>query len=196
MRVYLVRHASHSLLGRVLCGRAVDVGLNAEGNRQARALGEYFERERTDVLQTSPQRRARETAAVIGVALECMPEIAAPLDEHDAGDWAGRGFETLANDARWRAWNERRGSVRPPQGESMRELQQRVIAHVEAMRTQPIDSAIMVSHADPIRAAIMHYRGIGLDDFLEVQVEPANIHLLQFSETDVEVSSISIMASA
>ena len=44
------------------------------------------------------------------------------------------------------------GSARPLHGETMRDLQQRVVEHLEAIRSEPIASAIMVSHAEPIRA--------------------------------------------
>src|SRR5436853_4395177 len=119
MRIYLVRHASHSLLGRVLCGRAIDVGLNAEGCREARALGDYFARERVDVLQASPRRRAVETAQMIAARVRCEMQIAPAFEEHDAGEWAGRDFAALARDPRWGAWNEQRGAMRPPGGETM-----------------------------------------------------------------------------
>jgi broad specificity phosphatase PhoE len=196
MRIYLVRHASHSLLGHVLCGRAIDVGLNPEGRRQACALADCFAHERIDLLQTSPRRRARQTAREIGIATECFSEPVSALDEHDSGDWAGLRFHTLAQDPDWRVWNEQRGSARPPRGETMRDLQQRVVEHLEAIRSEPIASAIMVSHAEPIRAAIMHYRGIALDDFQQVQVEPASVHVLDLTRINAEIRSFNTMAMA
>jgi len=33
----------------------------------------------------------------------------------------------------------------------------------------------MVSHAEPIRAAVLHYCGLPLDDFARIAVEPASI---------------------
>ena len=196
MRIYFVRHAAHSLLGRVLCGRAVDVGLNAEGARQAFALAEWSLGERVDLIQCSPQRRARETAEPIAAAFGLVSELAPALDEHDTGEWAGVHFEALARDDRWRAWNERRAMVCPPRGESMRELQSRIVGHIESMRTQRTKGAIMVSHAEPIRAAIMHYRGVALDDFHRVQVEPASIHVLHLNDGSAEICTTSLMAMA
>src|SRR3954470_1149530 len=125
MRIYLVRHASHSLLGHVLCGRAIDVGLNAEGRRQAYALADYFAHERIDLLQTSPRRRARMTALEIGITTECFSEPVSALDEHDSGDWAGLRFHTLAQDPDWRVWDEQRGSAPPPPGGNLAGLQKR-----------------------------------------------------------------------
>src|SRR3954452_3722397 len=196
MRIYLVRHASHSLLGHVLCGRAIDVGLNPEGRRQACALADCFAHERIDLLQTSPRRRARQTAREIGIATECFSEPISALDEHDSGDWAGLRFQTLARDKNWRVWNEQRGSARPPRGETMRDLHKSVGEHLEAIRGERSESAISVSNAEPIRAAIMHYRGIALDDFQQAQVEPASIHVLDLTRTNAEIRSFSTMAVA
>jgi len=196
MRIYLVRHASHALLRRVLCGRVVDIGLDEGGKAQAQALGGYFSRERIDLLQTSPRRRAQETASAIGAVAGRSAELAPALDEHDAGEWAGLEFAALARNERWQAWNEERRAVRPPRGESMRELQWRVVDHIEDTRAQQIECAVMLSHAEPIRAAIMHYRGVALDDFLQVEVEPAGIHMLHVSRTTVEVHRLSTMAIA
>jgi probable phosphoglycerate mutase len=196
MRIYLVRHATHSLLGRVLCGRTIDIGLDADGERQARSLAAWFANEPVDTVQTSPRRRARETAEPIASGLTLIAETVPALDEHDAGEWAGLDFETLARDGRWRAWNERRGTVCPPGGESMGELQRRVVEHIEDMRSRKLDSAVMVSHAEPIRVALMHYQSVALDDFQAVQVEPTSIHMLHLDGRSVKVRTISLMAMA
>jgi broad specificity phosphatase PhoE len=196
MRIFLVRHATHSLLGRVLCGRTIDIRLDAEGVWQTRALAAWFANEPVDLVQTSPRRRARETAEPIASRFGLTAETVPALDEHDAGEWTGADFETLARDERWRAWNERRGSVRPPAGGSMRELQARVLHHIEDVRSRKFGSAIMMSHAEPIRAALMHYRHIALDDFHRVHVEPASIHMWDLGRDSVEVHNISLMAMA
>ena len=159
-------------------------------------LADYFAHQHIELLQSSPRRRALETAQAIAARMPCDIQIARAFDEHDAGEWAGRDFAALARDPRWRAWNARRGSMRPPDGESMSELQQRVINHIEELRAGEIDDAVIVSHAEPIRAAVMHYRGIALDDFHRIEIEPASITLLQMTPSAVDVSTIGIMEPA
>jgi broad specificity phosphatase PhoE len=189
MRIHLVRHASHSLLGRVLCGRSTDIGLDAAGHLQAEALARHFAT--SDVphialLQCSPRRRARETAEPIAASLGIALQIEPAIDEHDAGAWSGRSFEDLETDPRWRAWNTARGSNSPPGGESMGSLQLRIISHLETLAAEnPLGAVVMVSHAEPVRAALMHYRGIPLDDFQRVEVAPAGIATLDISPTGV-----------
>jgi broad specificity phosphatase PhoE len=178
MRIYLVRHASHDLIGKILCGRSVDPALNQRGHHEAAALARILGAERIDLVRTSPRRRTRETAQAIAERIGCELELARALDEIEVGDWSGLSFEELARDENWHSWNGRRGSTRPPHGESMRELQQRIVAHLEELAELPIRSAVLVSHAEPIRAALMHQRGIALDDFHRVEVAPASISII------------------
>jgi broad specificity phosphatase PhoE len=181
MRIYLVRHASHDLIGEILCGRSVDPALNERGQAEATALARSLSAERIDLVQSSPRRRTRETAQAIADRIGRGLEVTPALDEIEVGDWSGLSFEELAPDESWHTWNARRGSTRPPRGESMRELQHRIVAHLEELAELPIRGAVLVSHAEPIRAALMHQRGIALDDFHRVEVAPASISIIDMT---------------
>ena len=176
---YLVRHAAHDLVERVLAGRKLDVALNAHGHRQAEALARQLAQEPITHVISSPRKRARQTAEPIAQAHGLSLGIAAQIDEHDAGLWAGQEFEMLKRDPRWRLWNEHRGEVRPPAGESMRELQIRVVGYIDRLAARfPAGSIVLVAHAEPIRAALLHERGLPLGAFMQVEVPPASITTL------------------
>jgi broad specificity phosphatase PhoE len=171
---HLVRHGANDLAERVLCGRKLDLPLNADGRLQAEALARRFCVEPVTQVISSPRRRARQTAEPIAAALNLPLAIAAQLDEHDAGIWSGQSFADLARDPRWRFWNERRHEVRPPAGESMVELQIRMLRYLGALALHyPNDSIVLVTHAEPIRAALLHERGLPLKDFWCVDVPVA-----------------------
>jgi broad specificity phosphatase PhoE len=186
--VYLVRHAVHSAVDHVLVGRNQQVGLSSEGFWQAGCLAEYFSRMRIRVVQTSPQLRARQTArAIAGVTHRAFP-IVPHIDEIDAGDWTGRRFDELANDPRWQRWNSDRASARMPNGESMQEVQERIcrhLAHVAA--AYPDQRILMVTHAEVIRAAILRFRGMALQDFVRVPIDPASVTTISLRRNGGEV---------
>jgi broad specificity phosphatase PhoE len=183
--IYLVRHGSHSLLDRVLCGRLEDVSLSAEGVDQARALAWRFAAMPIDVVQSSPRRRSRETAKPIAERHALAVECANDMDELDAGEWSGLTVEALACDPAWHEWNVRRGSTRPPRGESMQEVQTRAVAHVERTMRQGA-TAVIVTHAEPIRAVLLHYRKMPLERYSEIEVPPASITSLRASRAGVD----------
>ena len=173
---HLVRHATHDLIGRVLAGRKVDVGLNLEGLRQANLAAEQLASEPVAQVISSPRRRARQTAEPIAAAHGLSLGIAPQIDEHDAGLWAGQEFETLERDPCWALWNEKRTEVRPAAGESMHELQVRIVSYLDRLTARyPNETIVLVSHAEPIRAALLHQRGIPLSDWMQVEVPLASV---------------------
>jgi len=164
------------------------VGLSPAGHEQASRLARQFADDRIDLVESSPQQRARETAQPIADALGVALRSDAGLDEIDLGEWTGSPFDRLGDDPRWRVWNERRGTSRPPGGESMRELQLRVVGYLERLRLSD-KNAVIVSHAEPIRAAILHYREIALDAFASIAIDPASVTVLSMGRRGVDVSA-------
>jgi probable phosphoglycerate mutase len=162
------------------------VGLSRAGHEQASHLAQQLAKVPVDFVESSPRRRARQTAQPIAGALNIALRISAEMDEIDVGEWTGASFGRLDDDPRWHDWNGRRATSRPPQGESMRELQIRIVEHLEGVR-QSGRNAVIVSHAEPIRAAILHYRGISLDAFASVAVEPASVIVLEMNGSGVHV---------
>lgn len=194
---FLVRHATHRSVGRVLVGRAPGVRLDKEGAEQAERLAARLVREHVDMIQSSPRERAQETAAPIGRRCGLRVNVDPALDEIDFGDWTGRPIAALDGDLRWERWNARRSEGRPPCGESMRELQARVIGHLEAIRSaMPNARVVMVSHAEPIRAAILCCLGIPLDGFGRVDIAPASITTIAFGERGRDVMAFNQSVAA
>jgi broad specificity phosphatase PhoE len=181
MQLHLIRHGHHALLGHVLCGRMPAVGLDAQGRQQMLEIAELIGHRAPLAVQSSPQRRAVQSAEIIAANFGLPVEIVSAFDEIDLGFWTGAQFKDLASDSRWQAWNERRGSARPPGGESMSALQARVVRHIEQLESQHSDvTIVIVSHAEPIRAALMHYLNVPLDQFHTLDIDPASISTIQF----------------
>ena len=64
------------------------------------------------------------------------------------------------------------------------------VAAVEFWRAQIDEAAVLASHGDVIKSIIAHYVGIEFDDFQRIQVAPASITRIEFSETDAEVTPL------
>jgi len=179
--VFLVRHGAHDLLGRVLAGRMSGVPLNAEGQRQADRVGRRLAREALSGLFTSPSERAHGTALPLSALSGLPARVAEAFHEIDVGDWTGLGFEALAADPAWAAWNERRGTARCPGGESFDEVQRRAVAGLRVIAQQHPDGRIAVfSHADVIKAMLMDLLGIPLDGHGRFDIDPGSISTAVF----------------
>jgi probable phosphoglycerate mutase len=188
--IHLVRHGHHALLGLVLCGRMAGVQLDDLGCRQMARCAELI-RPIPSAIQASPQPRARQSAAILAWHFRLPVKIVPAVDELDYGEWTGQPFAALTNSPRWTEWNEKRGTSYPPNGESMRVLQQRIVEYVEQLGQDRTDGTIVVvSHAEPIRAALLHYAGIPLDSFLSVELDPASISTLTVGKTGIRIAQI------
>ncbi|WP_035641378.1 histidine phosphatase family protein [Bradyrhizobium sp. ORS 375] len=184
--IHMIRHGHHPLLGRVLCGRMQGVELDDQGRREVEICAALIEP--PSLIQSGPQLRALQTADILAGRYRLPVEIAPALDELDAGDWTGRSFAELEIDPAWRQWNEKRASSTPPNGESMAAVQQRIVSHISHLcRNRSGERIVLVSHAEPIRAAIMHYARIALDDFHSVEVAPASISTLIADSTGIKL---------
>jgi probable phosphoglycerate mutase len=188
--IHLVRHGHHALLGRTLCGRMNGVMLDDIGceemARCAITIGPL-----PALIQSSPQRRCMQSACILAAHFRLPIEIVPALDELDYGEWTGRSFEELSQDPHWSRWNRRRGSTRPPGGESMRSLQNRVVGHLEQLRSDRLaGTVIAVSHAEPIRAALLHYGHMRLDDFLSIEIDPSSISSLRVDSRGFRITGI------
>lgn len=188
--IHLVRHGHHALLGRTLCGRINGVTLDDIGcEEMARCAANL--RPRPDLIQSSPQRRCMQSACILAVHFGLPVEIVPALDELDYGEWTGRSFEELGRDPQWSRWNSERGSARPPGGETMRSLQNRIVDHLEQLRNDSsAGTAIAVSHAEPIRAALLHYARMRLDDFLAIEIDPSSVSSLTADRGGFRITGI------
>ena len=172
----LVRHGAHGRLGRHLDGRRPGVHLSDEGRGQAQSLAGRLARRlagRVTAVQSSPLERARETAEPIAAALGLPVTLDPGLVEIDLGDWSGRSFEELQP---LEAWNSARSTARTPAGDTMRAAQARILDRIDALRiAAPEGTYVLVSHADPIKAALVYALGLSLDDLPRFEVSPASL---------------------
>lgn len=192
--IHLVRHGAHAEAGRVLTGRGGDHPLAPIGADQARWAAERL-RDVT-LVHTSPQRRTRETAAVIGAAFGQEPVLVDALNEVDFGDWTGRVIADLDGDPVWDQWNASRGSAQVPNGERMTDAVGRAVAHLDALGRPDRSGAIVcVSHSDIIRGVVARYLGLSLDRMLSFDVDPGSITSLVVGDWGGRLLALNVHAA-
>jgi broad specificity phosphatase PhoE len=176
---FLVRHATHDRVGRILCGRMPGVFLGEQGRRETTRLADRFSGSGLAAIRTSPLERARETADPIASRCDLAAETCDGITEIDFGAWTGQSFGSLSDDPEWVRWNESRGTSRPPGGETMQQVQSRILSAMESLRRRYGEaSVLLVSHGDVIKAAILHHLGLSLDHYGRFDIDPASISTL------------------
>ncbi|MBV9636039.1 MAG: histidine phosphatase family protein [Methylobacteriaceae bacterium] len=191
-----VRHAAHDDVGGFLAGRMPGVRLGAAGRAQAARLAERLRREEFDTIHSSPRERTTETAQAISAATAAPVETAPDLDEVDFGTWSGRGFDELDADPLWRQWNGARSLTRTPGGETMHDVQARVLRLMERLSAKhPERTIVLVSHAEVIRAAVSFHLGLPIDAWQKFDIAPASITKLAVGEEGAKLLGLNEVVS-
>jgi probable phosphoglycerate mutase len=181
-RLVLVRHAVTAQTGPMLSGRAPGIDLSDRGREQAAALGGRLAVLKVDAVYASPIERTMQTAAAVARHhdLDVLP-----LDgviEADYGEWTGGKLVDLAKTDLWKTVQRAPSRARFPNGESLAEMQSRMVTALEDVVSRHTGQlVVVVSHADPIKAAIAHYTGLHLDLFQRIVVSPASVTVFELS---------------
>lgn len=176
---FLIRHAENDFAGKRLAGWMPGVHLNEEGRAQAARLAGRLAGSGISALYSSPLERALETAAPLAARLGLTVQVRDALGEIRFGEWTGRHLQDLEQDLSWRNFNAFRSSTRAPGGESMLDVQHRMVAEMESLRGRHGDEKVAIlSHGDAIRAVVLHYAGIPLDLMHRIEIGTASVSII------------------
>ncbi len=171
-----IRHTEHEAGPHVLIGRTPRVSLTPEGRAHAAAVAERLSRVPIAAIYASPVDRARQTAEVLAARLGLEITIEEGLTEVDFGEWTGKSFADLDHTPEWRAWNASRSTQRASGGETMLEVQSRLLNAAHRIYNRHRDGVVaLFSHGDPIRAAAAYWLGVPLDLFLRIRIDLGSI---------------------
>ena len=156
-----------------------EVPLSERGIEQAHALAEQAAAEAAPIvaLYTSPQRRAAQTAEIVGERLGLEPRPDERLKEVDVGDWQDRLKDDVERDEpeAWAAFRRAGDDFRFPGGESFAEQQERVVAALVDVTQRGELPALLVCHRGVVRCALAHTHRRGLDTYHEWKVPNAEL---------------------
>ncbi|MBV9254309.1 MAG: MSMEG_4193 family putative phosphomutase [Actinobacteria bacterium] len=177
-----VRHGQTPTTGAVLPGRAPGLHLADAGKEQAAAAAERLAKvKNVAAVYASPLERTRETAAPIAKALGLKVQTDRGLLECDFGEWTGKPLKELMKLPEWKAVQRYPSSFRFPGGESFSEMQTRITDTVARLgRKNPGQALVLVSHADPIKAAVAHAMGTHIDLFQRIVISPFSVTVIAY----------------
>ena len=160
---HFLRHGEHGLLGKVLAGRMPGVGMTERG-------------------------RAEIVSARLGLPIEFRDDLL----ELDFGEWTGATFDAIRADPRWQAWSTQRSLAAIPGGESMRAVQQRIVAAMIELNERHLhETIVLASHGDVIRAALLYALGMPLDFYNRIEIGQGSISTIQIHPGGIRVLAVS-----
>ncbi len=175
MTMWIVRHGrTEANASGLLLGHA-DPDLDDLGRLQADQIAAFLPRPHRVV--SSPLARARQTASVFDVEVEIDDRFI----EVDYGDFDLAPLSSVPAEV-WQQWLSD-VEYRPPNGESMAEMFERVRGGLDDLASSALDAdLVIVSHVSPVKASLCWALGVGPMALSRSKVGQASITRIEITD--------------
>ena len=193
MRLLLIRHGQTDYnVARLIQGAGIDAPLNDVGHSQAKKIGERISGVGVDYIYSSDQLRAEQTMRHIAQHHNHItPQLDPLLRERAAGIFEGKHYRyyDFFRKIAMSAWQH----FTPWRGESMTQVQKRVIAWYEAMKQKHHGkTVVVVTHGAVINALSLHIMEKELNKKNAREVAAKNTAVFEFHHTNNGVEVVRI----
>ncbi len=177
-RLLIVRHGESEANRRNIMTGSLDPALTDTGVEQAQRLGEYLSHEDIDLIISSDLQRAQQTTAEIKKFVQAPIVYDSRLRERCVGEFEGLPrplfYDTLAN------CGQPIQEYRPPQGESLLDLQQRVEEFLSSLNTSQTPQTILLSAHHQVNKMILMCSGyLDWQDWLNVILRNCSLSIVE-----------------
>lgn len=185
LRLLLLRHAETDWNRERRYQGWQDIPLCEAGRIQAEAAARLLSVTRLAAVWSSPQRRARDTAAAIASPHGLEVHTDEAFKEMGFGLWEGLTVDEVR--ARFpdasRAWAETPHLASWSGAESLAQVRARVLAGLDELRvTFPGQTVCLVAHGISSRVLVLEALGLGLDRLWSLQLSSTGISELEFRD--------------
>ncbi|MBI3999291.1 MAG: alpha-ribazole phosphatase [Candidatus Omnitrophica bacterium] len=199
MKLILVRHGETEWVRMGRYQGSTDIPLNRRGFQQARAAAHAVKKERVIAVYSSELMRARETAKLIANSCQKRIIIDERLNEVSFGKWEGELHEEISSRFPKEAarWYSGRWSSRPPAGESLGSLDQRVSSFLGELLKKHSDKAgscVVVTHGGPIRMFLVRLLEVSPKIFWSIRIDPASLSVFRIDRNWRELVLLNSLA--
>jgi broad specificity phosphatase PhoE len=167
VRLLLARHGQTEWHSDNRYVSRTDIGLTETGREQASTLARRAQREKVDLVLSSPLGRALETAKPAAAACDLEPQTDGRLRELDFGDWEGRTLSEIRDeDSESVRRFEESAEHGFPGGEPLQEGAERVIeVFADISRSHAGGTVLVVAHNTLLRLALCRMLGVELGQY-------------------------------
>ncbi len=196
-RLYLVRHGQSTWNREHRIQGQLDPPLSEEGRRQAELLGARLARRKFAWAYTSDQKRAAETAEVVGRATGVAAEPLEGLREIFLGEWEGLRTEEIQQrfPESWARWVEEPDWDLVPGGEGAARFEARVTATLDAIHARHAEGDVLVvTHGGVIQIALHRVIGRHSRGLFPFKIQNASITVVERSDSRMVIAGVNDIA--
>jgi broad specificity phosphatase PhoE len=188
MTVYFIRHGETDLNRmNIVQGSGMDTELNELGRAQAKAFFDNYQDAGFELVVTSRLRRTHQT--VQHFLEQNIPwHQTEDINEISWGIFEGKGPTAARHDAFYELlanWKQGNVDAAMPNGESARQLGERVSRFLAWLRTRQEQKILVATHGRTLRAIVSHLRGNHLSEMDGVAHLNTGCYVVHFQQDGV-----------
>ncbi len=197
-RLYLVACAQTALDSEGVFQGPTDHQLSRKGTRHAKLLSKHLKDHEIDSFYSSPYGGAFATASAIAASHRRGVIKLRELREMDFGQWTGRPPNQLkeSDPDRLITWQFTPHEYRMPGGETLAEVQSRVVSALEdVVSVEEGNGVCVVTHAIPLKTAMCHFLNEGLSIiWFTPRQESTALNIIAFQDDQATVTLVDSLA--
>lgn len=181
--ILLIRHGETAWNAIKRLQGHLDIPLNAEGERQAAALGRALQGETLDAVFSSDLQRARQTAKAIAAPRSMAVQIDPGLRERCYGAFEGMLYSEISQrfPQAYAAWQARDIDARFPEGvyvaETLHEFAERAVSTIiRIVSENQYRRVALVTHGGVLECAYRHAQGVGFSHARDFDIFNASLN--------------------
>lgn len=193
----LIRHGQSTANIRSIFAGSLDMPLTQLGQTQAKLTAAFIAANYpVEAVYASDLSRAFDTGKALADLLNIPIFPEKTLREIHAGSWEGHSFEDLKREFpdSYGTWLSRIGSCVCPEGESVAQLQARILETLRRIcEENPGRTIAIATHATPIRTLQCHCTGLGLDHMKDIPwVSNASVTVAEYNSGEFALKDVSL----
>lgn len=178
MSLYVVRHGQTDWNKQRLIQGRIDIPLNEEGIRQAKATKQKLAPIALDVIYVSPLIRARQTASIINEDRKAPIIVDGRIVEEFYGDMEGKPRSGEAYLTQRQSFFKRY-----PNGESYLDVAARVYPFLNEIKaTRRKENVLLVCHGGMSRVINSYFHDMGNEEFVDFGLDNCEIAIYEFKD--------------
>ena len=151
MKILFIRHAETQTNVNQLTHKIGDpIGLTELGQQQAKQLTQVCKNKQVEIVFSSPEQRAVETAEIISKDLKINLEVLKELAERNWGEWEGKTWFEIEKVLTLMSLEERYNFI-PLKGESWQQMEERLKNGLDNIIKRGYGTVAVITHEGALR---------------------------------------------
>lgn len=191
MKLFLIRHGQ-TKWKKVGFLSYTDLELTKKGVFQAKKVALKLKKEKIDKIYSSPLKRAKQTAEIIGKYLGLRVYVAPSLREVNFGIFEGLSIKEAEEKypQLFRARKRDKWNFKIPHGESYKEAAERVLNFLKKLSNKKYKNVVLVTHVTIIKILLKLFSDLSMKKIDKIHFPPTSLTILEKKNKNFQVLKV------